>query len=144
MTTSAGSAVATREAVRSAAFETLGTVIDIDDPLMSAGLDSLAASSFTTTLASRLSVDVAPTALFDHPTLNCISSFLLVDTHAAPQAAAVQEPTPGRARLPSAKQEALVGTSAWSDQLAASLSSRSEMRAVLMLAFVANTLVPAS
>lgn len=43
---------------------------------MSAGLDSLAATAFVSGLAARLSVDVAATVLFDHPTLDSIASFL--------------------------------------------------------------------
>ena len=71
------------------AFETLGTTIHMDVPLMSAGLDSLVAASFTTTLALRLSADVAPTALFDHPTLDSISSFLSVGARLVPRVAAI-------------------------------------------------------
>ena len=140
-------AVATRGIVRSTASETLGTVIDVDVPLMSAGLDSLAAASFTTTLASRLSMELTPTALFDHPTLDSISSFLSVESSRdAPQTAAIkQQPCPGPpAKLPSAQRQALVGARAWSHQLAASLSSSSETRSVLRLGFVANALVPVS
>ena len=39
-------------AVRSVARETLGTMVDGDAPLMSAGLDSLAAASFVDSLSS--------------------------------------------------------------------------------------------
>ena len=57
------------------ACETLGTRIESSAPLMSAGLDSLAAAAFVSALAARLSVDIAPTELFDHPTLSSIASF---------------------------------------------------------------------
>jgi len=69
-----------RATVLSAALETLGTMVDGDAPLMSAGLDSLAAASFMDTLSSQLSLDFAPTALFDHPTLDSIASFLSTDS----------------------------------------------------------------
>lgn len=58
------------------AREVLGTVIEMTAPLMSAGLDSLAATAFVSGLSVQLSVEVAPTALFDHPTLDSIASFL--------------------------------------------------------------------
>ena len=67
--------------VDSVALETLGTRIESNAPLMSAGLDSLAAAAFVSALAARLSVDIAPTELFDHPTLSSIASF--ASTHAA-------------------------------------------------------------
>lgn len=65
-----------RDAVRTVAHGVLGTVIDMKAPLMTAGLDSLAATALVGGLSARLSVDVAPTALFDHPTLDSITSFL--------------------------------------------------------------------
>ena len=67
--------------VDSVACETLGTRIESSAPLMSVGLDSLAAAAFVSALASRLSVDLAPTELFDHPTLSSIASY--VSTHVA-------------------------------------------------------------
>ena len=54
----------------------MGTIIETSAPLMSAGLDSLAATAFVSALAARLSVEIAPTALFDHPTLDSVASFL--------------------------------------------------------------------
>ena len=72
---------------RSVAGETLGTTVDVDAPLMSAGLDSLAAASFVDTLSSQLSLDIASTALFDHPTLDSIASFLSTESGAVPSQA---------------------------------------------------------
>lgn len=69
-----------RATVQSSALETLGTIVDGDAPLMSAGLDSVAAASFMDTLSSQLSLDIAPTALFDHPTLDSIASFLSTES----------------------------------------------------------------
>ena len=43
---------------------------------MSAGLDSLSAVDFVSTLATKLGLEIAPTALFDHPTINSLASFL--------------------------------------------------------------------
>jgi len=50
--------------------------VELNAPLMSAGLDSLAAAAFASALAVALSVDIAPTELFDHPTLASIASFV--------------------------------------------------------------------
>ena len=63
-------------AVRAVAFEVMGTIVEATAPLMSAGLDSIATTAFVSTLANRLSVELAPTALFDHPTLESIASFV--------------------------------------------------------------------
>lgn len=70
------SPVDTYEAVRTIAQEVMGTVIDADAPLMSAGLDSLSAVDFVSTLATKLELEIAPTVLFDHPTINSLASFL--------------------------------------------------------------------
>jgi len=53
-----------------------GAEIETNVPLMSNGLDSLSAVEFVNALSTRLSVDIPPTALFDHPTLDSIASFL--------------------------------------------------------------------
>ena len=65
-----------REAAGAVAREVMGTMVDMKAPLMAAGLDSIAATAFVSALAARMSADVAPTALFDHPTLESIASFL--------------------------------------------------------------------
>ena len=51
------------------AREVMGTVVDTDAPLMSVGLDSLSATEYTSTLSTRLSIEIEATALFDYPTL---------------------------------------------------------------------------
>ena len=68
--------VDTREAVCAVAHEVMGTIIDMNAPLMSAGLDSLAAVELVSTLASRLKVDIESTALFDYPTLDSLANFV--------------------------------------------------------------------
>lgn len=75
------------ETVRAVAHMVMGTEIEMNTPLMSAGLDSLAATALTSGLAVRLSVDVTATALFDHPTLDSIAVFLSneLDCHTASQ-----------------------------------------------------------
>jgi acyl carrier protein len=54
----------------------MGTNIDTNVPLMSAGLDSIAATEFTSMLSERLGIEVEATALFDHPTLQSLADFL--------------------------------------------------------------------
>ena len=78
--------------VSSVARETLGTSIDMGVPLMSAGLDSLSAAAFVSSLSARLSVEIAPTELFDHPTLGSIASFLVREAGVASMAEAPTGP----------------------------------------------------
>ena len=66
-----------KSTVVSSARELLGTDIALTAPLMSAGLDSIAATEFSRTLSCRLQCDLSPTLLFDHPTLDSLSSFLV-------------------------------------------------------------------
>jgi len=130
--------------VNSVARATLGTRIELNAPLMSAGLDSLAAAAFVSTLATRLSVDVAPTELFDHPTLASIASFIStqveVDDVPAVKCLSCTE-APERAQLPRNTTTVL---SAWSLQLAGSLSSDADMRQLTARMLVANSTVPAT
>ena len=58
------------------AFEVMGTDIGINAPLMSAGLDSIAAVEFVNAVATRFNVDLEPTVVFDHPTLDSLATFL--------------------------------------------------------------------
>ena len=62
--------------VRDVARESTGAEIDKNAPLMSAGLDSLSAMEFTNTLGTRFSMALAPTTLYDHPTLEALAGFL--------------------------------------------------------------------
>ena len=64
------------EVILDVAHEITGAEMETNVPLMSSGLDSLSAVEFVNALSTRLSVDVPPTALFDHPTLDSIASFL--------------------------------------------------------------------
>ena len=43
---------------------------------MSAGLDSLSVMELTQTLGAQFSMDLAPTILFDHPTLESLAGFI--------------------------------------------------------------------
>ena len=62
--------------VSDVAREVVGAVIDTDLPLMSAGLDSLSATEFTSTLSERLNIEIEAAALFDYPTLQSLAGFI--------------------------------------------------------------------
>ena len=131
--------------VDSVALATLGTRVESNAPLMSAGLDSLAAAAFVSTLATRLSVDIAPTELFDHPTLASIASRVSTqvaigdggDDTAANRLRCVEASE--RVQLPEGTTTMLT---AWSFQLARSLSSDAETRQLTTRMQVANSTVP--
>ena len=82
--------------VWSVAQESLGTAIETNAPLMSAGLDSIAAVEFVNVLQRESGLELSATTLFDHPTLDSISSFLLDndDRFRASQGGAVKEYAP--------------------------------------------------
>ena len=58
------------------AHEIIGAEIETNAPLMSAGLDSLSAVEFTNALGARFGIELVPTTLYDHPTLESLARFL--------------------------------------------------------------------
>ena len=54
----------------------LGTEVSASAPLMSAGLDSIAASEFAHVVSDKVGTKVSAIVLFDHPTLDSIASYL--------------------------------------------------------------------
>ena len=64
------------KAVREIAQEVIGTEVDTSAPLMSIGMDSMSAMEFTNAIAAHFSMDLAPTVLFDHPTVNSLAKFV--------------------------------------------------------------------
>ena len=130
----------------SVALEVLGTSIDMGAPLMSAGLDSLAAAAFVTSLSARLSAEIAATELFDHPTLSSIASFLAREVGPASIEASTGASTPGvaTARLPGSSRGNEAVVAARSLQLAGALCSDAEMRHLSARGLVANARVPAA
>ena len=82
--------------VSTVVLETAGTSLAADTPLMSAGLDSIAATALATTLAQRVDAELPQTVLFDHPTIRAVASFL---ASIAPTAAVGQDKNRGEAML---------------------------------------------
>jgi len=141
----------TREVVTSTVAATLGTVVETSAPLMSAGLDSLSVAELVNALSTRLEAELAPTDLFDHPTLDSIASFLSAESPDMGGPAAVRRsPASVRAapREPTSSgrpvQSRVVSIAAWSFEMAWRLSAASELRALPVRAFAANTHVPAA
>jgi len=59
--------------------EVLGTEVPANAPLMSVGLDSIAAVEFTNAVSVETGITFSAIMLFDHPTLNSIASYLLAE-----------------------------------------------------------------
>jgi acyl carrier protein len=64
------------EQVQAAICAVLGSDVQANEPLMSAGLDSLSAVEFRNDLESKLGVDLPGTLVFDYPTPASIAGFL--------------------------------------------------------------------
>lgn len=66
-------------ALSSCASALLSTEIPTNAPLMSIGLDSIAAVEFTNAVSDELGTSLSAIVLFDHPTLDSIASYLAVE-----------------------------------------------------------------
>lgn len=64
------------DTVCQAVLELLGTIVPGDAPLMGAGLDSLGATALISSVCDQTGLEIEPTALFDHPTIDGLSGFL--------------------------------------------------------------------
>lgn len=62
--------------VAAAVVDAIGHPIPGNAPLMSAGLDSLAAVEFRNALSRQLGIDLPATLIFDHPTVNAVVEFV--------------------------------------------------------------------
>ena len=128
----------------------MGTVIDENAPLMSAGLDSLSAVDFVSTLATKFGLEIAPTALFDHPTINSLASFLSSEL-ASTTAKTQTECQEGGREVESivelleprdTTREQMVNITAWNFSVAGGITTPSELRLLSMRALAVNTDVP--
>ena len=63
--------------VESAIVQVLGTSIGDDEPLMSAGLDSLGSVEFSNVLASKLGIQMPGTLVFDYPSVALVTDYLV-------------------------------------------------------------------
>jgi acyl carrier protein len=62
--------------VHAAIVQVLGASIGDEEPLMSAGLDSLGSVEFANVLASTLGVAMPSTLVFDYPSVSAVTDFL--------------------------------------------------------------------
>ena len=122
------SPVDTCEAVCAIALEVMGTGSDRNAPLMSAGLDSLSAVDFVSALATKLGLEIAPTALFDHPTLNSLASFLTSELASTTEMIQTeyQEVEP-MIQVLDTTRERMVNITAWNLSVAGGITSLSEL-----------------
>ena len=67
---------AVEEIVRQGVQEIGGFVPQDDQPLVSAGLDSLGSIELVNLLARRFGISLSPTLVFDHPSINAIVAFI--------------------------------------------------------------------
>lgn len=71
------------EIVSAVVLAVQGTIVAVDRPLVSAGLDSIAATELANALAKRIGTTLPSTLLFDHPTISAAASFVATITPAA-------------------------------------------------------------
>ena len=132
--------------VRAAALEVMGTDIDIDAPLMSAGLDSIAVIELVSTLSKRLGIEIQQTALFDHPTLDSLASFISSElaSNDVIEASPHEVADPAAANVPilNTREEHKITIATWDFTLAGGITTLSELRSLSMSALAVNTNVP--
>ena len=63
-------------AVAAAVAAVLGAAVDENEPLMAAGLDSLGVTELRAALRKDVGVEIPATALFDHPSVAALASFI--------------------------------------------------------------------
>ena len=66
-----------QKTIEQAVTDTVGQSIDMESPLMEAGVDSLASSDLISKINDDMGVSLAPTILFDHPTIQDLTEHLV-------------------------------------------------------------------
>ena len=77
--------------VKAAILQVLGSSIGEDDPLMSAGLDSLGSVEFANLLGQKLGLQMPGTLVFDYPSVSAVTDYLASQLS---KAAAAADPNP--------------------------------------------------
>ena len=132
--------------VSDVAHEVIGAKVAANAPLMSAGLDSISATEFTGALASRFSMDLTATILFDHPTLESLASFLSEELASNGVAEALphegEQPVAAQDPILNTREEQKITITAWNFSIAGGITTPSELRSLSMRALDVNTDVP--
>ena len=90
-------------------MEVMGSIPPVDTPLMSAGLDSIAVTEFVNILAKHFDRELPSTLLFDHPTINSMTSYIAETTEMPEYVATIAReapPTPTRVIAAATPQDA--------------------------------------
>ena len=72
----------------------IGAAVSADAPLMSAGLDSIATTELAALMSERFNTELPQTLLFDHPSLQSVADFLLLERESEPIPEPELEPEP--------------------------------------------------
>ena len=72
----------------------IGPAVSADAPLMSAGLDSIATTELAALMSERFNTELPQTLLFDHPSLQSVADFLLLERESVPIPESESEPEP--------------------------------------------------
>ena len=116
---------------------------------MSVGLDSIAASEFTTVVSNELQLSLSAIALFDHPTLESIADYVMSETRtgvqgedARPEQADHTGAGEGPAGHASRQQAMSASIAAICSQIGGSTRSECALRRVVSRAQVTASKVP--
>lgn len=86
--------------VQAALQSIIGEGIGLEEPLMSAGLDSLGSVEFANVLSRRFGMQMPATLVFDYPTVNAVAAYLHAKLQALAPIAAESAKAPGVSAVP--------------------------------------------